>query len=851
MSAHRPSLVLALLFFVTAAAWATAADKPPALSAEDKKYLDGLMKEFLFDPKGAERVNVKTVVRTVWAASREVQAEGWLVPAKDGKPGRVHFTDGASIPAPDEKEMKKVDFVAACKARYTAPPKKKDDKDDPEDDEGFRKRFEQMRRTAVGAVTDGDLTLAAWLHRLGQEELSARALAAARKGEGDPRKRLRGALAWSAFAGMVHAYMVRADDEALAHGERLLRLYPEEAKDKEYNQTAKVVEELKRRQKKGTFGKTPPKEWPDGFDKWAAKKKASYLIDALEEVDARQWGQPGGIDLASDRRVQELIRQGDAVVPALIDAMEKDERLTRSVHFWRDFARSRTVLSVREAVLTALMSILRVRVFEPASTGDNFTARGEEGAKRMAERLRAYWKEYGKLPFDERMMKVLTDPKTKFEAKREAAENLAAYGDDKRIQTTITPTVIGDDSPPRLNPVIGKFNKPTAAEAILAAMDADLKAHDAKPREDLSDYDRRQIEGTYLSALVELKDQRIAPEFAKRAAAAKTVQARRQWAHAAHFLGEPRPFRAFAEDFRAGKIHLPAAQQDDVEELRRIVGALVNVGTPEAKRALDALADPKHPQHKPVARQVLTQRVRSFGDGPWFDHPYCLRILRKALDDTTATGATYVIEKDRLRRNEKGGYSSGGVPEFLADPASRRDKADERACDVAAKKLGELVVGLTNYHPLLKDSDKRLATYKETLDRFVGNYRRANWRESEILRLDHWTPKYIPSLRPLGRPATPADVKAAQALFSLDGKGMTADLQLPAVAVLKRDEKKERPPRALIVQAEVSANGQTTYGLIMRDKIVVVQGNEIASIKTFADLEKEEKEKAEQRKKKE
>ena len=32
-------------------------------------------------------------------------------------------------------------------------------------------------------------------------------------------------LAWEAFAGMVHAHMVWVDDEAQAHGGRLLRLY--------------------------------------------------------------------------------------------------------------------------------------------------------------------------------------------------------------------------------------------------------------------------------------------------------------------------------------------------------------------------------------------------------------------------------------------------------------------------------------------------------------------------------------------------------------------------------------------------------------------------------------------------
>jgi len=37
---------------------------------------------------------------------------------------------------------------------------------------------------------------------------------------------------------MIHAYMVRADEEALAHGERLLRLYPNQAK--EFGQGAQV-----------------------------------------------------------------------------------------------------------------------------------------------------------------------------------------------------------------------------------------------------------------------------------------------------------------------------------------------------------------------------------------------------------------------------------------------------------------------------------------------------------------------------------------------------------------------------------------------------------------------------------
>src|SRR5262249_47772884 len=193
-----------------------------------------------------------------------------------------------------------------------------------------------------------------------------------------------------------------------------------------------VVAELKRRRQKGTFGKAPP-ALPKDLPRWDVKKRVAYLIEALEEVDARQGGQPGGVDLASDPRVEALIACGDAAVPALIDAFEKDERLTRSVHFWRDFSRNRTVLSVREALLTAVMSILRVRVFEPAATGDNFTARGEEGVKKTAARLRAYWKEDGGLSFDRRLMKGLTDPQADAEALRGAADHPRRLGQRARL----------------------------------------------------------------------------------------------------------------------------------------------------------------------------------------------------------------------------------------------------------------------------------------------------------------------------------------------------------------------------------------------------------------------------------
>src|SRR5262249_49126866 len=132
-----------------------------------------------------------------------------------------------------------------------------------------------------------------------------------------------------------------------------------------------------------------------------------------------------------------LIDLGDAAVPALITCIDEDRRLTRSVHFWRDFSRDRTVLGVGEAALVAVMSILRTRVFEPKSTGDNFSAHGEEEAHAVAAKLRAYWAANAALTLPERLRRTLVDQTATFEQRRAAAQSLATLGGRRTFNTTI------------------------------------------------------------------------------------------------------------------------------------------------------------------------------------------------------------------------------------------------------------------------------------------------------------------------------------------------------------------------------------------------------------------------------
>ena len=93
----------------------------------------------------------------------------------------------------------------------------------------------------------------------------------------------------------------------------------------------------------------------------------------------------------------------------MIDDLERDIRLTRSVHFHRDFFRSRTIMGAHEAAYTALTGLLKTSFFGAASTGGNLTARGLEGRKAVADRIRAYWEKNRGVPLVERWYRTLAD----------------------------------------------------------------------------------------------------------------------------------------------------------------------------------------------------------------------------------------------------------------------------------------------------------------------------------------------------------------------------------------------------------------------------------------------------------
>jgi len=157
--------------------------KPPGLDQEDAEYLDALLCDFLFDPRGASRVRVTIPALDPPDPDRPAPTEergGWLV---RGDRPRIYFADGGSILAAAAVRVRLVPFLATCRRRYADGP--------------VRANSDSELWPRTRDPEDTDLALAAWLHRLGHDELAARALAAARGADanGDPREELRRALA--------------------------------------------------------------------------------------------------------------------------------------------------------------------------------------------------------------------------------------------------------------------------------------------------------------------------------------------------------------------------------------------------------------------------------------------------------------------------------------------------------------------------------------------------------------------------------------------------------------------------------------------------------------------------------
>src|ERR1041384_5983662 len=422
--------------------------KPVAtLSEDDARLLDSLFTLGLFDPveTGAVRVHGMGSLSN-WFAKPDVRkVSGWLVSGKEGRPTQFVLDNLQETLPPDTHEPRDLETEAKqfLKTREWPDP--------------------CLRQPGLYVYRDSQLAVwAAWLHRLGHDETAACLLPEALKES--PSGKLASdftvTLGWQLLDQAFNAFRDRQDSIALRSVEKLLKL------ESPYSDQAQsILADLRRRQAEGTFGKPRP-PLPDDFPSWPAERRIAKLIERLDDVNAPQRGSPGYIELDQDPRFIDVCFEGERAVPALLECLEKDLRLTRSFSYWRHYQPSREQNTVRTIAYSALQVILKTEFMSPFTGKPQFDPENQNTDG--AAQARAYWKTYGALPFARRMLAILADEKLPALCWQEAAGNFAHWG-QLRAFTRDTWLSRTSRKPSGLDPELASIQKPTVADAVLAA----------------------------------------------------------------------------------------------------------------------------------------------------------------------------------------------------------------------------------------------------------------------------------------------------------------------------------------------------------------------------------------------
>jgi len=411
-SQNKPAHPLPKIEFPAAKPWT-----PPATSVP-KEIVDRaafLLAHGMGDPRGGEYRTAKVEIGSLWPSDgKPVEVHGWTFPAKGSTPARIVTLDGLTWTPVSIGEKVSIadDFAGIPKTVLMG-------------------QFVPTRTPEViGLILiAGEKTLA---ERLASETTPERSFRdngfLARLFDQAVTAHMRGddLLAYRA-AKTVERYRPDFEKDSLARSGQKYTTSPTGQPvqtDEQFpylNVLPTLTADTERR-----LRETPRKPLdPKTLD----QQPVELLIDRLDEVSARQWGQPGGVNLADDPIVAALVKIGNPAVEPLLDAIEKDTRLTRSVSFGRDFFPARNLLTVRSAAYAAFTQIADTTVFD-----------GSYGEKMDVAGLRKFWKENGGLKPADRWFAVLADDSAGKRRWMDAADRLFDHTNVQRTGTWTTTT---------------------------------------------------------------------------------------------------------------------------------------------------------------------------------------------------------------------------------------------------------------------------------------------------------------------------------------------------------------------------------------------------------------------------
>ncbi len=147
------------------------------------------------------------------------------------------------------------------------------------------------------------------------------------------------------------------------------------------------------------------------------KQRVALLIRDLEDVEAYSMLSKGYLDFGRTEVVEALIRQGEDAVDPLLDCLEHDQRLTRSVHILR-------VIGVEEPAVAALRGILQTdEQFAYLDVPRGSGIRKLDRAALVAQ-IREYWNKFRDKTLPQRWYAILADDTADARAWAEVASDI-------------------------------------------------------------------------------------------------------------------------------------------------------------------------------------------------------------------------------------------------------------------------------------------------------------------------------------------------------------------------------------------------------------------------------------------
>lgn len=791
-----------------AAAWNAPESKLPR---EFVSAADALFRQGLADPRGclycAIELDAGVCLRGNGAV---VSTHGWLIPTSAVSGPRFAICwNGVVYPlvASGKPADLRADVLDAIKADQDAQEAWL------EGNAGFQSYHfdEDSFETSAASHQSPRRLWACLLLRLGEVELAEKSWAACapaaptpynpQDAPEDPYLDLAEDWTWAFFHRAVYAHMRGDDRLALltatmlvpiweaVQAEAAKRGYPQPGRMPWQHHKPSYLEEIspirelladqQRRAAERQAGKSPPvtrapDDDPDAT--FAALRQAlrecpdeahriALLVQQLEEISAPE-DPYGGLDLASDPVVRLLIEAGEPAVEPLLACLEDDTRLTRSVHF------SCEPIGVSEAAYVALAAILETDFFGNAITRDDLTSHGKPGRTALAKRIRGYFDKYKGLPQEERWYRILLDDRAPMSRWVEAAQKItqpaeavesiliAGWLSQPIRKTGDAGKLAGEPLRSKKDPTVSALLSQRAQELPPARMGrvvgmalARWDPHAALPvlrvltQEALAAAGdgpwQRHNDGSFgiqpfielILARAEIHDPQALEEFGRWARTVTRKQADDCW----HV------------------VFTPLLQYSDEPAARATAEWLFNdQASPWNPIVRRDQGSPDGVSGEPLASVLLTL-------------PAFRRQVARLLAERRPMGRATMTDNQtvELQVNEEWGPRGNYAAEAPCPPLGTT--AEFRVCDLAAHELSA-TRGLPRCELCWAESERdvAVAACARLLQQYGERFQVAGDGQSVSI-----------AMPPLDHPATPEDVQAGRAFFSLAGQGATRVVQLP------------------------------------------------------------------------